>query len=167
MNVKHLLFSIAIVIAMPMFITGCEESTPNQPVKRERLEPQFREDGKLWFMREQDKDTIREIRIEVVEKAKDIQYGMMFRKSMEDDTGMLFLMKQERPQSFYMKNTYVSLDIIYISGDKQIVSIAEKTEPLSEKSIPSGAPALYVLEVPGGYCAKYGITRFQYVDFVF
>ena len=165
MNVKHLLFSISIVL--PLLMVGCKESTPNQPVKRERLEPQFREDGKLWIMREQGKDTIREIRIEVVEKIKDISYGMMFRKSMADDTGMLFLMKQERPQSFYMKNTYVSLDIIYISADKQIVSIAEKTEPLSEKSLPSGAPALYVLEVPGGYCAKHGITRFHYVDFEF
>ncbi|MCC5917610.1 MAG: DUF192 domain-containing protein [Cryomorphaceae bacterium] len=163
---KRWIFALFVVI--PLMAVNCDGSKESkQTIKRERLEPKFREDGKLWFMREKGGDTIREIRIEVVEKQIDIQYGMMYRKSMEDDTGMLFLMKQERPQSFYMKNTYVSLDIIYINSDKQIVSIAEKTEPMSEKSLPSGAPALYVLEVPGGYCQKHGITRFHYVDFLF
>jgi uncharacterized membrane protein (UPF0127 family) len=110
-------------------------------------------------------DTIRELRIEIVEKNMDIQYGMMHRKSMDPNTGMLFIMPEERPQSFYMKNTYVSLDIIYINRNREIVSIVEKAEPLSEKSLPSGAAALYVLEVIGGYCAQHGIGRGMTVEF--
>ncbi|MCH8546337.1 MAG: DUF192 domain-containing protein [Cryomorphaceae bacterium] len=145
---------------------GCDNQSEEETVKRKRTEPTFRHDGQLWIINHLNGDTISELRIEMVQKRQDIEYGMMFRTSMEEDMGMLFFMQQERPQSFYMKNTYVSLDIIYINRDKEIVSIVEKAEPLSEKSLPSGKPALYVLEVIGGYSAKYGVKPGNKIDFV-
>jgi uncharacterized protein len=141
------------------------DSSNGNVVRKERPEPLFREDGLLWITNNDQKDTIIELRIEIVEKDKDIQYGMMHRKSMDSMTGMFFIMKQERPQSFYMKNTYIPLDIIYINSSKEIVSIVENAEPLNEKSLPSGAPAIYILEVIGGFCAKHGIGRGMTIDF--
>ncbi len=149
---------LVLFVALLALAAGCTETNkPTDPVKRQRVEPQFRHDGYLWVMDGIKGDTLSSLRIEIVEKQKDIQYGMMFRSSMEQHTGMLFLMKQERPQSFYMKNTLISLDIIYINSNRNIVSIVENAEPLSEKSLPSGKPAIYILEVPGGYAKQQGI----------
>lgn len=154
LRAKFLIVSIALIT---VFGSCTESAQPNEPLKRQRVEPQFRHDGYLWVVDGTSSDTITSLRIEIVEKQRDIQYGMMFRSSMELHTGMLFLMKQERPQSFYMKNTLIPLDIIYINSNKEVVSIIENAEPLSEKSLPSGKPAIYILEVPGGYSQQQGI----------
>ncbi len=84
--------------------------------------------------------------------------GLMYRKEVPEGYGMLFDFGQEQQLSFWMKNTYVSLDIIFIRGDGRILRIAENTEPLSEKLIPSGGPAKAVLEVVAGTARKLGIA---------
>jgi hypothetical protein len=122
-----------------------------------QIEPQFIKEGSLVLLDSAGLDTIKTIDIEIAEQADEIQYGMMYRKSMDPNTGMLFLMPNEGRQSFYMKNTYVSLDIIYINSDDRIVSIQKNAEPLNEKSLPSEGPANKVLEVVGGFSDQYGI----------
>ncbi len=122
----------------------------------EEYEPKFKEEGALYFLTAE-KDTISKLRIELAETAEEIEYGMMYRKSMDPNTGMLFLMGDDQPRSFWMKDTYVPLDIIYINSDKQVVSIQKNAEPLSMQSRPSGRPASKVLEVTGGYADQYGI----------
>lgn len=84
--------------------------------------------------------------------------GLMWRDELAADRGMLFVFGDSRPRSFWMKNTPLPLDIIYISEDARIVSIAERTTPYSTKSIPSGLPARYVLEVNGGFCEEHGVS---------
>ncbi len=84
--------------------------------------------------------------------------GLMYRKQVPEGYGMLFDFGHEQELSFWMKNTYVSLDIIFIRGDGRILRIAEHTEPLSEKLIPSGGPAKAVLEVVAGTARKLGIA---------
>lgn len=84
--------------------------------------------------------------------------GLMYRKSLPEGRGMLFDFKEERELSFWMKNTYVSLDIIFIRGDGTILRIAANTTPLSEKMIPSGGPARAVLEVVAGTARKLGLA---------
>ena len=64
-----------------------------------------------------------------------------------------------------MKNTYISLDIIYVNANKRIVSIAENCKTLSEESIPSEGPAKYVVEVNAGYAAKVGLKKDDKIDF--
>jgi uncharacterized protein len=84
--------------------------------------------------------------------------GLMFRKELPEGQGMLFDFRQEQPTSFWMKNTYVSLDMIFIRGDGRILRIAENTVPLSEALVPSGGPVRAVLEVVAGTAKKLGIA---------
>jgi uncharacterized protein len=84
--------------------------------------------------------------------------GLMYRKELADGKGMLFDFSPEQQVSMWMKNTYISLDMIFIRADGRILRIAENTEPLSTRIIPSGGLAKGVLEVIGGTAKKYGIA---------
>jgi uncharacterized protein len=84
--------------------------------------------------------------------------GLMFRKELPEGTGMLFDFKVEQDVGFWMQNTYIPLDMIFIRRDGRILRIAENTEPLSEKIVPSGGRILAVLEVIGGTARKLGIA---------
>ncbi|MGZ6023323.1 MAG: DUF192 domain-containing protein [Rhizomicrobium sp.] len=83
--------------------------------------------------------------------------GLMFRKELPEGKGMLFDFQTEQPVAFGMKNTYISLDMIFIRADGRILSIAENTEPFSERPVPSGGPVRGVLEVVAGTAKKLGI----------
>jgi len=83
--------------------------------------------------------------------------GLMFRERMAPDQGMLFLFQAAGERYFWMKNTPLSLDIIFIDDTGRIISIAEGTTPFSEKMIPSGGPAKYVLELLAGTSRRLGI----------
>jgi uncharacterized protein len=83
--------------------------------------------------------------------------GLMYRKELADGKGMLFDFSPEQEVSMWMKNTYVSLDMIFIKADGRILRIAENTEPLSTKIIPSNGLVKGVLEVVAGTAEKYGI----------
>jgi hypothetical protein len=92
--------------------------------------------------------------VEVMRTPEQLSQGLMFRRYLPEDRGMLFDFKTEQPVQFWMKNTYLPLDMIFISKAGKIVSIAENTEPLSEKLVPSGAPVAAVLEVNAGTAAR-------------
>jgi uncharacterized membrane protein (UPF0127 family) len=83
--------------------------------------------------------------------------GLMFRKELPEGRGMLFDFKQEQETGFWMRNTYIPLDMVFIRADGTIRRIAANTEPLSERTVPSGGPVRYVLEVIGGTARKLGI----------
>ncbi|MEO2138417.1 MAG: DUF192 domain-containing protein [bacterium] len=97
------------------------------------------------------------IRVEVATSPGQLQRGLMWRSEMADDEGMLFVFAEEKPRSFWMKNTPLSLDIIFFDSSGKLVSIAPDTRPYSERSIASGAPARYVLEVVAGFCSRHGL----------
>jgi uncharacterized membrane protein (UPF0127 family) len=84
--------------------------------------------------------------------------GLMYRKELPDGKGMLFDFSPEREVSMWMKNTSISLDMIFIRADGRILRIAENTEPQSTRIISSGGPAKGVLEVIAGTARKYGIA---------
>lgn len=83
--------------------------------------------------------------------------GLMFRESLPPNGGMLFVLPRERPASFWMKNTPLSLDIIFIRADGTIANIHRATTPFSEESLPSQGPIKSVLEVRGGTTAQLAI----------
>jgi uncharacterized protein len=83
--------------------------------------------------------------------------GLMYRKELADGKGMLFDFSPEQQVTMWMKNTYISLDMIFIRADGRILRIAENTEPLSTQIIPSGGLAKGVLEVIAGTAKRYGI----------
>jgi uncharacterized protein len=90
--------------------------------------------------------------------------GLMFRKELPEGQGMLFDFQHDQPVAFWMHNTYISLDMIFIAGDGRIVRIAENTEPLSDRLIPSGGPIRAVLEVIAGTARKLGIAPGDHVQ---
>ena len=96
--------------------------------------------------------------VEVVDNDADRAKGLMFRKSLPEGTGMLFDFKTEQDVAFWMKNTYIPLDMIFIRADGRILRIAENAEPMSTRQIPSGGPVLAVLEVIAGTARKLGIA---------
>jgi uncharacterized membrane protein (UPF0127 family) len=83
--------------------------------------------------------------------------GLMFRRFLPKDRGMLFDFKVEKPVEMWMKNTYISLDMVFISHSGRVVGIARNAEPLSETIIPSGAAAAGVLEVNAGEADAIGL----------
>ena len=96
--------------------------------------------------------------VEIAENDADRAKGLMFRKELPEGRGMLFDFHREQEVSFWMQNTYIPLDMIFIRGDGSILRIAENTEPLSTRMIPSGGPVRAVLEVIGGTARKLGIA---------
>ena len=106
----------------------------------------------------------RDFNVEVMRDDQQRARGLMYRRSLPANQGMLFDFKVEQPVMMWMKNTYISLDMIFIARNGAIVSIAENTEPLSERTIPSGGPAWAVLEVNGGIAAKLGIRKGDRVE---
>ncbi len=99
-----------------------------------------------------------EVELEVATKPVDLEMGLMFRKEMAKDHGMLFEMGHTpAPTSFWMKNTYISLDIIYIDENGRIINIARKAVPKSLTSIPSGGPVTGVIELNGGRADELGL----------
>lgn len=84
--------------------------------------------------------------------------GLMYRKELPEGRGMLFDFQRDQDVAMWMKNTYVSLDMIFIRADGRVARIAENTEPLSEKIVSSGQPVRGVLEVVAGTARKLGIA---------
>jgi len=105
------------------------------------------------------------LEVEIVASSRGRQRGLMFRDNLADGQGMLFFFESEEEHPFWMKNTLISLDIIFIDGKRQVVGIVHNAEPRNEKSLTVGLPSLYVLEVPGGYCNRVGIHRGDKVTF--
>jgi len=95
--------------------------------------------------------------VEIANDDRERALGLMFRRSMADDAGMLFDFFQEEQASFWMRNTYIPLDMLFIETDGTIESIAKRTTPLSERSVKSKGPVRYVLEINGGISDRLGI----------
>ncbi|RXH09506.1 DUF192 domain-containing protein [Bradyrhizobium guangzhouense] len=103
------------------------------------------------------KNGVQVFSVEMATTDEEKQTGLMYRKELADGKGMLFDFNPEQEVSMWMKNTYVSLDMIFIRADGRILRIAENTEPLSTRIISSKGPARAVLEVVAGTAQKYGI----------
>jgi uncharacterized membrane protein (UPF0127 family) len=113
-------------------------------------------EGELNFIGKDGK-IIKKIDIELAKDDAKRGQGLMYRQTMGEMQGMLFIFDKSEPQSFWMKNTFISLDILYVNEQKEIVSIAKMAQPKSEAPIPSNFPAIYVVEVNGGFCDRYQV----------
>jgi uncharacterized membrane protein (UPF0127 family) len=104
------------------------------------------------------KNGVHAFSVEMAENDADRAKGLMYRKELPEGKGMLFDFKRDQEVSFWMQNTFIPLDMLFIRGDGTILRIAENTEPLSTKLVPSGGPVRAVLEVIGGTARKFGIA---------
>ena len=85
--------------------------------------------------------------------------GLMHRKSLKPNTGMWFVFDSSKPRSFWMRNTTISLDLVFVDDQGVVVRVIERAMPLSERALRSLVPARYVLEVNAGEAAALGIKR--------
>ena len=95
--------------------------------------------------------------VEIANNDATREHGLMDRRYMAADHGMLFEFDRQAPVSFWMKNTYIPLDMIFIAPSGVVTHIAANAEPLSERVIPSGGPCVAVLELNGGTAASIGL----------
>jgi uncharacterized protein len=110
------------------------------------------------------KSGVHSFAVEIADNEAEREKGLMYRRELPEGRGMLFDFHRDQEVSFWMQNTYIPLDMIFIRGDGQILRIAENTEPLSTRLIPSGGPVRAVLEVIGGTARKLGIAPGDHVS---
>lgn len=123
----------------------------------------FTKEGELFFIKNGIKS--KKIDIEIAENHEEQQKGLMYRAYLPDSVGMLFIFDSEAPRNFWMKNTIIPLDIIYLDSNKKIISIAENTTPYSEKGVPSLGNAKYVVEVNAGFSKRNNIQTGDEISF--
>lgn len=138
-------FALLSILIFVLF-NGCkEEKQKGSPIQIE-----FTKEGELSILHRESDSILSTFLIEFAEDSYETQTGLMNRVSMQNNQGMLFIFPDSQPRSFYMKNTLISLDIIYIDDQMKIVSFQKNAKPMDESSLPSGTPAKYVLEINGG-----------------
>jgi uncharacterized membrane protein (UPF0127 family) len=133
----------AIVLA---FVLGCAANGPSATVHTS------------------DGATVR-VTLEVMDTPATRERGMMYRTSLAEDHGMLFVFPDEVEHAFWMKNTLIPLDMVFIAGDGRIVGIHPDAAPLTTASRSVGTPSRYVLEVNGGWAARHGVRAGDRIEF--
>jgi uncharacterized membrane protein (UPF0127 family) len=101
--------------------------------------------------------------VEVVSSGEERERGLMYRQSLAPDAGMLFDFQRDEPVAMWMKNTFIPLDMLFITADGTVVRVATDTVPQSLETIPSGQPVRAVLEIKGGEAARQGIAAGDHV----
>jgi hypothetical protein len=152
---------LALLLAAAL-IRCTSESSSSGEAETQQVDPEdaipFDTEGTLAVV--QEGDTAVTLQIEIAETDSARTRGMMQRTGFPDETsGMLFPFPEEAPRSFWMANTPVALDLLFINADSQIVSVAKYARPYSPESIASDAPAQYVLETPAGFADSYGVVE--------
>lgn len=147
-KMKKILISIAIVGSILTF-SNCKDN-PCSEGKSLTKEISFTKEGELTLMKAESDSLIATLDIEIAEDEYKTQTGLMYRRSMAKNQGMLFIFDDSQQRSFYMKNTEFALDIIYFNSEKEIVSIHKNAKPYDQTSLPSEVPSQYVLEVNAG-----------------
>lgn len=139
---------VSVFILLFLISIGCKNDKTQPTIKT--AEVSFTKNAELYIMKGENDSIIKTLDIEIADDEYKTQTGLMYRKSMEENQGMLFIFPDAQVRSFYMKNTEIGLDIIYINADKQIVSFQKNAIPFDVTSLPSVVPAQFVLEINAG-----------------
>jgi uncharacterized protein len=126
---------------------------------------EFVKEGELVFLGKNDDGQITKIDVEIADDPYKWERGLMYRHSMPEKAGMLFIFRSPQLLSFWMRDTLITLDIIFIDGSMRIVTIHKNTQPLSEKQLFSNVVVKYAVEVNAGFCDRYGIKKGDYIRF--
>jgi uncharacterized membrane protein (UPF0127 family) len=105
------------------------------------------------------------VRVEVAASPREREQGLMHRRHLDPDAGMLFVYPFDSVQSFWMKNTYIPLDLLFIGNNRRIMGMVENTKPLSLERLQVDAPSRFILEVNAGFVKKHGIREGSRVRF--
>ncbi|XXX71669.1 DUF192 domain-containing protein [Sorangium sp. So ce134] len=149
----------------------CIEPTPKEPARpppKAGPDPACPEDptgpfqlatGKVIFLDAKAPDVL----VEIARKERERARGLMYRKSMAENRGMIFVFQQRTNHSFWMHNTCIPLDMLFIDSDGTIVGIEENTPTLNDSTFDVGCPSTYVLELNAGWARRHGVVAGQKV----
>ena len=166
MKLNRLIKSIIVLALSSLLLLTTSSCKNEQKNEFKPLAVTFKKEGEISIFKAETDSLIAKFDLEIAETDYERQRGLMDRKSMEDNQAMLFIFPNMQMRSFYMKNTYIALDIIYLDDSNRVVSIQKNAKPLDESSLPSNAPAQYVLEINGGLSDQFGIQQNDYINFV-
>lgn len=127
--------------------------------------PAFKAQGQLVFLKHGSGALLKMITVQIADNNAERAEGLMWRRYMPENEGMLFIFGDQELLTFWMKNTYIPLDMVFANKEGEIVRVYADATPLSEASISSDKPAQYVVEVNAGFCAKYGINTGDKIEF--
>ncbi len=154
-------FSLFLVSLILLY--SCKTET-KQEIKTETIT--FSKEGSLTISRAETDSILTTLDIEIAESEYETQTGLMYRNSMKDNQGMLFIFPDVAVHSFYMKNTEFALDIIYIDEDLKIASFQKNAQPFNQTGLSSKVPVKYVLEVNAGLSDEWGLEIDDTVSFI-
>lgn len=152
----------AVLLSMTLQSYSCKDTSENKNLTKEVT---FTKEGELTLKKATNDSIVAILDIEFANTEYETQTGLMYRKTMQNDRGMLFIFENEIRRSFYMKNTEFALDIIFINSDNEIVNIQKNTKPFDKTSLPSDAPAKYVLEINAGLSDQWGLEAGDLIEF--
>ena len=140
---------------LSFLLVSCNTSSENASETLTTEEITFTKQGELQIYKAD--STTEALNIEFAETDYETATGLMYRDAMEENQGMLFIFGSPSVHSFYMKNTEFSLDILYLTEDQKIATIAANAKPFSEESLSSEVPIQYALEIKGGMAEKWNV----------
>ncbi len=146
---------VIIAFGLSLFVMpGNKTSVPSSSTKPASTE--FVKQGELTFLGP-DRQPVITIDIEIADDDASREQGLMYRTTMGENEGMLFVFFEDGFKSFWMKNTVLPLDIMFLNANNEITTIHRNTTPFSEQEYPSSGPARYVIEVVGGFADRHNI----------
>lgn len=151
------LLKLLFCLLLPLSLLACKPAA-EQSQGETAPKYSFRKDGSLEVLSPQGVLKA-QFDIEIVSSEQDLQRGLKYRDSMETNQGMLFVMDGQTPHPFWMQDTYLSLDIIYIDHNKQIFQIYSNTTPFSEETLPPEKINAFTLELKAGISANHNIEK--------
>ncbi len=146
---------LAVAFAATLLASGVAQAQiPRQSVKVCKGQPELRPLEALQVLT---KGGQQAFMVEIADSPTEREYGLMCRRALAPDRGMLFVFDRPESQAFWMRNTLIALDIIYMDAKGRVISISRNAKPLDETPLPSGGASQYVLEVASGRAAQIGL----------
>ena len=155
--------SLALICGVTLSTLSCKKETPT--TSKDKVVVKFKKEGTLQLKKAKSDSIIQTLDIEIADNAYETQTGLMYRSQLGQNQGMLFIFPDMQMRSFYMKNTKIPLDIIYINDQMEIVSFQKHAKPFDETSLPSDAPAKYVLEINAGLSDSWQLEMNDKIEF--
>nr|WP_299070277.1 DUF192 domain-containing protein [uncultured Allomuricauda sp.] len=153
---------VALFIGSVLLLGSCKTDSKKE-IKTETIS--FTKEGELTILKQETDSLTALFNIEIAESEYETQTGLMYRESMEENQGMLFIFPDVAMHSFYMKNTQFPLDIIYIDENLKIASFQKDAKPYNESGLSSKVPVKYVFEINAGLSEKLGLEIGDVVSF--
>lgn len=159
--INFIVRTLVLIFLFCLALVSCQTQTKKE-IKTTEIS--FKKEGELKILKG-DSLKVGHIDIEIADNPYERQTGLMYRTSMENTQGMLFVFDDEQPRSFFMKNTSIPLDLLFINSDNIIISYVENAKPMSEESLLSNGPAQYVLELNAGMIDLWKLQKGDRIEF--